>query len=463
MFLKTDTGILANFIAGSFGKIVGVFGPIIIVPLMFRTWGQGLYGEWLILTAIPAYIMLTPDLGLSSAIVNEIAFLIAQDRKQLALDLYSTSTVILLSTGVVFIIFGIYVSQFMDWRHLGVNKMNNEEITRIMIWCCTQIFIAQQVFLLSGLYKAVRKNPRYAFMQTIYSSVSLSISFFLLTNHVSPSFYAASLAGTQAIFWAVLLIDTRRIAPLFTLETKSITLRLIKPYIIPGLGHAGMPFIHAVQNQGVLLILGAVLGAPSVSVFQTLRVISNGIKSLLGVISSAIIAELPRLLGDGNILLIQRLLVRNTQIALVISMSVFIVFFVSGEFIYSEWIGNAINFSNKLLLLLIISIFPFSIGSSFNLILLSSNLIHLTVVPLIIMTCFSIGMVALSSIYFGFVGVGLSILFWEITTAVLLVYMASRKTQLNGYAFFVEIFNIKSLMCDCRQLLKKLMSPLMRR
>ena len=67
---------------------------------------------------------------------------------------------------------------------------------------------------------------------------------------------------------------------------------------MPGLGQAGLPLINALQNQGTLLVLGALLGPVAVAIFQTTRVLSNGVKSVIGLLSGAIGVEIPALSSE---------------------------------------------------------------------------------------------------------------------------------------------------------------------
>ena len=62
----------------------------------------------------------------------------------------------------------------------------------------------------------------------------------------------------------------------FTLSLSGVSFQRIRPYIVPGLGHAGMPLLHALQNQGVLIVLGSILGPASVGLFQTARQQADG-------------------------------------------------------------------------------------------------------------------------------------------------------------------------------------------
>ena len=64
--------IFAALAANGFGQLVTMGTQLLLTPLFFRQWGAALYGEWLILSAIPAYLALA-DLGVSSAAGNEMA------------------------------------------------------------------------------------------------------------------------------------------------------------------------------------------------------------------------------------------------------------------------------------------------------------------------------------------------------------------------------------------------------
>jgi len=53
-----------GFSANSFGFFVNLFIQVFTIPVLILYWGVDLYGEWLIISAIPAYLNFT-NLGLS--------------------------------------------------------------------------------------------------------------------------------------------------------------------------------------------------------------------------------------------------------------------------------------------------------------------------------------------------------------------------------------------------------------
>ena len=55
----------------AFSQIVSFSIQIGSVPLFLHFWGTGLYGEWLVLAAFPAYLVIS-DLGFTTATSNEV-------------------------------------------------------------------------------------------------------------------------------------------------------------------------------------------------------------------------------------------------------------------------------------------------------------------------------------------------------------------------------------------------------
>ena len=55
-----------GFGANAYGQLVVIIIQLAGVPILLHAWGTQLYGEWLILAAIPTYLSMT-DLGFSQS------------------------------------------------------------------------------------------------------------------------------------------------------------------------------------------------------------------------------------------------------------------------------------------------------------------------------------------------------------------------------------------------------------
>ncbi len=415
---------------------------------MIRSWGLHQYGEWLILTAIPTYVMLSPDFGLANAVINQMAKTTAQGARADAICLYRTSWMILTIMALCFVMAGTAVSGWISWKPFGVTLLA-PHAAGIVSLCLVQIFLGQQLFLLSGIYRTARRNPRGNWLQSLGYSFYLLVGCAALALKCSPVAYIAANVAARALVMGVLLIDARRIMPDFTLSLRGVSVRAVRPYIIPGLGHAAMPLINAFQNEGMVLVLGLILGPVSVAIFQTTRTAVNGAKSLTGLMSSAVGVEIPALVGEGRMSAVRRLLVMNTQTALAAALGWLTLLGLFGETIFHLWLRSRTIYSTSLVALLLVSIVPFAIANSFALILMATNQIHRAVLLLIPAALSSLAVAAIGDRLYGLNGAAMGVLMFEALNLLVVCSMAAKHTDIDVMATLASVLSKRTLVDTC--------------
>src|SRR5277367_4476438 len=85
--------LLAAFGANSFGRITTTLIQIVSVPVFLSHWGAGLYGEWILLNAIPSYFSMS-DLGFGTVAGNEMTMLMVSDKRAEAIEVFQSVWVI---------------------------------------------------------------------------------------------------------------------------------------------------------------------------------------------------------------------------------------------------------------------------------------------------------------------------------------------------------------------------------
>ena len=70
--MSTKRRITQGIGANGFGQAVTILTQIASVPILIHAWGMDLYGEWITLSAIPAYLVLS-DIGFTSIAGNSPA------------------------------------------------------------------------------------------------------------------------------------------------------------------------------------------------------------------------------------------------------------------------------------------------------------------------------------------------------------------------------------------------------
>src|SRR5437867_12754550 len=89
--------LLKGFGANLYGQAVVVVIQLAGVPILLHYWQAQLYGEWLILFAIPSYLSMT-DLGFSQSAANDMTARVARGDKSGALTVFqSLSALVILS------------------------------------------------------------------------------------------------------------------------------------------------------------------------------------------------------------------------------------------------------------------------------------------------------------------------------------------------------------------------------
>jgi O-antigen/teichoic acid export membrane protein len=361
-----------------------------------------------------------------------MAYLTSKGNTTRALHIYRSAFFILTFASCFFVIIGWFLAEVIDWSWFGLKLLSQNDVVAIVIISCIQLLVVQQGTLLAGIYRSARKNPRLGLITSINSALYLIVSCIALLLNTSPSIYILTILLSYIVGFFIVFIDSRLVMPSFTLRTDGVSFKKIKPYVIPALGHSGVPLIHALQNQGVLLVIGGILGPVSVGIFQTARVLSNGIKSILGLFAVAIMVELPSLLGQRKFPFVVRLLKLNTKLAMIIVISAitFVIFF--GEDIYKAWLSDNLEYNSLLLFVLLLSVLPFALSQSFTILLQVTNKIHYAIIYILLVAIVSLFIIALGAYSYDVVGAAIGVLFFEVLSSIAVIWIASRSVNGGG-------------------------------
>ena len=116
--------LVAGFGANTFSRLSTTLTQILSVPVFLTHWGAHLYGEWILLNAIPVYFGLS-DVGFGSVAGNEMTMLAAAGNLAEALVVFQSVWVLttVISSLVAFLLMGaIWFVPFDRW--LQVNALS---------------------------------------------------------------------------------------------------------------------------------------------------------------------------------------------------------------------------------------------------------------------------------------------------------------------------------------------------
>jgi len=83
--MSIKSRILKGIFASGFGQAVTILIQLTGLPIFLHFWGVEKYGEWLILSAIPAYLAMS-DFGFACVAANDMTMWVAKNQRDKALS-----------------------------------------------------------------------------------------------------------------------------------------------------------------------------------------------------------------------------------------------------------------------------------------------------------------------------------------------------------------------------------------
>jgi hypothetical protein len=225
--------ILHGLYAGGFSQAVTIVSQLAGVPLFLYFWGVEKYGEWLILSTIPAYLALS-DLGFASVAANDMTMNVARGHHTAAIKTFQSILVVIFIASIVagaIVALGLYLE--LTFGFLPVGHMTDIEKVFVIIALWLQVIVAQiggqlgAGFRCDGQYAVGALNGSLIRLAEFLSTVaSLAAGGGILA--VALSILAARTIGTYGM-----ALDLRRRSPWLTfgmsLSSRVEILGLIRP------------------------------------------------------------------------------------------------------------------------------------------------------------------------------------------------------------------------------------------
>jgi O-antigen/teichoic acid export membrane protein len=435
MIKRLLQGIGANFL----GQIINIASRIVLVPLFLLAWGADIYGEWLLLSSMVAYLSLS-EMGAQLYIVNHMTQDFARrDIDQLRKVLHTGLALFLIIPIVVFLVFVTVIFFFNPASVLHITRTGHAKIILVLTILAFQIVISLPTSVLLRVYFAVEMLPRGVMLINLMQLISLS----LVAGGLWLRWGMILIAVLQLIPYGVIagitLYDLNRQFPQFKIWSLqeanfSFGLSFIKPSLHFFLVQLGQAF----SLQGTVLVVGAVLGPFQVVVFSTLRTIVNLIRSFLDQISHAAWPEMTRLDAQQDIdkfLVLFRIILRTALMATVIFIAIFHFF---GGYIYQFWLRKTVPFEQPVMDLFLIYMGQFIFWLTCSRPLLATNRHHTLAKMLFVSSILTIALAYLGGQHLGLPGIVLGMIVGDVILPFWVVpYLLSGYQACFSFKFFV--------------------------
>lgn len=328
------------------------------VPIFLGAWGKPLYGEWLILSAIPVYLSLS-DLGFAAAANGMASARLAMGDFEGARRACATAVFVSLSVSALIgaaILAFVLVAPLHELFNLTLISEHDARATILLLAAMT--FFGTCRVLLTIPYYA---DGRFPLAMNILTASRLAdmASMLAATIILREPVIAAAAAAVSAAATAILFgVYTRRSTPWFSVTRLDLLRHDIRTMLVPSLTFLGLPVGRAVFAQAPVLIVGNLLGPSAVVILTATRTLASAIQLPLRTAIDMLRPEMSRLYAEGSTARLLALITQTTHTAVWAGSALAAVVLLFGDQILYMWTaGRVVSDWPILLMFLIVALF----------------------------------------------------------------------------------------------------------
>jgi O-antigen/teichoic acid export membrane protein len=329
--------LITGFGANTFSRLSTTLTQIFSVPVFLTHWGTHLYGEWILLNAIPTYFGLS-DVGFGSVVGSEMTMLAAAQNFDEALVVFQSvwvlTTVISSLIGVALLAL-IWFVPLGAWLH--VHAMAPHQAKMIVLLLGLAVLLGMQETLFQAAFRCVGKYPLGTMSKSLVVLAAFLATMLGVFLGLSPVQVAGLYASVNAIGVFALWILLKHEVPWIRFGVEHARWSAIRRLASPALTYMNFPLVTALNLQGILVVVAHVMGPIAVVSFNTARTISRSAAQGMNLINNSIWPEMSTAFGLGDTDLARRLHRRACQISLLLCLAIIAIIMVFGNWIWRLW------------------------------------------------------------------------------------------------------------------------------
>jgi O-antigen/teichoic acid export membrane protein len=340
--------LLLGLSANSLGQIIGVVIQLVSIPLLVTFWGKQMFGEWLLLSTIPAYLA-TSDMGFGVAAANEMGACVGRGDQNAALICFQTvwSSVSFLSLILTSIV--IAAIQFLplrSWAH--ITALTSIETIIVASTLAATVICNQQAGILLSGYKCVGRYAAGVTWCNLQRFGEFVVVIVAAAAGYRPTVAACAMLIVGILTRLAMHRHLRKCAPWLIMGVRYFRWQCLVRLWRPALSFLAWPCANALRYQGMASVVGIAFGPVALVGFSAIRTMCNIPMQLSNSLSTALWPELSIIFGSNNTALASRLHIRACQASLVLSAISIAFLAVAGQSLIRVWTKGRVQLDPNL-------------------------------------------------------------------------------------------------------------------
>ena len=229
-----------NSPAGVYGFAVNTATQLLIVTILILAWGKTRYGEWLVLSSLPAYFTLI-DVGFGQVASNKVAMLQAKGDGCRVQSVLHTMWLVQTVIGIVAFGGGAIAFLILPWASwLGLHGISPERTGWVLVGLLTYVLINMQTQPYSAIYRASGQMARFVVITNTSRIVELLVTLDLVLFGGAEREVVAGLIAVRLCNMAYCHWDVAGRLPGTSIGFRDASIAHIFDLIRQGVGHFGL-------------------------------------------------------------------------------------------------------------------------------------------------------------------------------------------------------------------------------
>jgi O-antigen/teichoic acid export membrane protein len=322
------------------------------------------YGDWLIISAIPTQLTFT-SAGFGSVAANDMTMLVAGGDRDGALRVFQSCwwLIAFIGAGVGLLLVPVlYLLPAADL--LNIHAISAIDTKWIIFYLGISVLFGQLEWLMGAAYTCVARYPYGTFLKNLISLAAFAATMIPVVLGYGPRTAALVFASANILGTLLFGLFVHHDIPWIEFGWKHARLSEIRRMAAPAFAFMGFPIGNALNLQGTLIAVGYALGPIDVAIFASARTVSRVALQMVQLVNNTVWPELSLAYGARNYDLLRSLHRRACQIALIFSTFVVLCMMSFGPWFLTHWTGGHVPPSRPLLGILLLGVLIYSLWST---------------------------------------------------------------------------------------------------
>jgi O-antigen/teichoic acid export membrane protein len=361
---RTKRRLLLGFATNWVSKLANTVIQLIQVPLFFHFWATAVYGDWLIVNSVPAYLAFS-NVGFGNVASNEMTMMEAGGDREGALRVFQSCWWLIALVGAVIGLLLVPVLYFVPVASaLNIHAISPSDTKWIVFYLGLSVLLGQLEQLMGGAYTCVARYAFGSFLKSLISLAAFAATMVPVVLGYGPRTTAIVFASANAIGTVTLGLFVRHDIPWIKFGWRHARLSEIRRLARPAFAFMGFPIGNALNLQGTLMAVGYALGPIDVAIFASARTVSRVALQMVQMVNNTFWPELSIAYGAKNQALVRSLHRRACQMAILLAIIVVTCMMAFGPWFLTHWTGGHVPPSRPLLAILLFVVILFSLWST---------------------------------------------------------------------------------------------------